>query len=259
MNPSSPKGATSSRLRDIIENSAAVVAVMTPDIQHGLSFSRKGDLVSCRGHHATGDAGARGSRTVKTAPAPGALATVIVPPSPRRSAVTYSPSPSPPKCRLRRRARTARRSAAVFGRHPYPVVLDLDRRLPPSAPTRTSMGRPAPILEGVRQQVCRVRSSRAGPMIPRTASGQRSTTFNRLRVARSPRRSIASPATVAQVELLALRGSPRPPMMRDTSSSASMRCPSRDLARGAGASRPGPRARTSRTRRPAASPRPAAA
>jgi hypothetical protein len=40
MNPSSLKGATS-WLRDVIENSAAVVEVMTPEIQHGLSVARK--------------------------------------------------------------------------------------------------------------------------------------------------------------------------------------------------------------------------
>lgn len=40
MNPSSQKGATS-WLRDVIENSVAVVEVMTPEIQHGLSVARK--------------------------------------------------------------------------------------------------------------------------------------------------------------------------------------------------------------------------
>jgi 1,2-phenylacetyl-CoA epoxidase PaaB subunit len=39
MNPTSAKGGTS-WLRDFIENSAAVVAVMAPEIKHGLRVAR---------------------------------------------------------------------------------------------------------------------------------------------------------------------------------------------------------------------------
>ena len=39
MNPTSSKNGTS-WLRDFIENSAAVVAVMTPEIKHGLHVAR---------------------------------------------------------------------------------------------------------------------------------------------------------------------------------------------------------------------------
>jgi hypothetical protein len=59
MNPTSSKNGTS-WLRDFIENSAAVVAVMTPEIKHGLRVARNAISSRAGGHH--GVAGARTSR-----------------------------------------------------------------------------------------------------------------------------------------------------------------------------------------------------